>query len=222
MQNVAPIRRTGVARMSKDGSAKAKCRPTLKVQEEWWGTRYVGSRDELVALGVVEASWLAGVPEAGRWRKRRRIALADGGRVVIGRRAAQAITVERWLPEAEREKRRDALFEACQRELAQVQARDEIDSLPQSADHYRARLRNLAAGVFGLLLNALDGGAGYTLCPEAEREIREAMREVIEEISEAEVSFSPSVRTRIETEIRAAALPDDPTFQRFIVKAIKG
>ena len=200
----------------------------VKTETHWWGKQHRGSRDELVAAGVVEAEWFdRKVERTGKqWTAACTIHLPDGRSIKLRRVSSGTFVVDDPLPPHERAvagERHSAIQAQRSRERQAVEkASSKLSELPTSGESYRQKVLNMADWLLGAMQeNALRKGlGGYHFDPNDLEEIVEAALALRQSIKNARVQFSAQERANIETSIRAQQLGRSDDFERFMGKAL--
>jgi hypothetical protein len=174
------------------------------VSEHCYGRTFVGTREALVAAGVVDDSKFPGDPG----NPKSTVRYQDGDREVTVRkryRSAKFEVLRRTTAEEE---------DACR---AATAAARELEKLPGSEHAFRAEAK-ARAETFAVALHQLvsKGSGGYRFDSASVRELISASVNLVNVIAESHVVLDRPAREREIAAIKARASSADPTFRRFL------
>jgi hypothetical protein len=185
-------------------------------EDLWWGRIWKGTKEGLLAGGIVKEDWLADGSERD---KRGRVVhskkIEHAGRTFdVRRKSRRRYEVWESYSEAERierEKRRE-----LEKELHQVT--ELLASLPTSHQQFRSRRRAYVAKFMALPLQIVSSTqfAGYRYSPQALAEIAEARDELLRCLLQGETLFSAKARAEEIAGLKAKAAAADPGLQAFL------
>jgi hypothetical protein len=190
-------------------------------------TRYTGSRDQLLAAGVIGPD----TPMPGDPGQRRGfLRLPDNPRRILTIKPASAgrFTVEVRLPDDEIERRnaaqaaRRAALDAEHHKQVQAQAATAVlDGAPKSFDAFRSRVGSIAAITLEVLESACRGaaGVGYRFSDPVSDEIAAHLSRVRALLEHGTVEFRRDECDAQRARLHAVAARGDARFSRFLVAA---
>jgi len=182
-----------------------------------WGNVYRGTREALVAAGLMPDGGFPGDPGMRRTMRR----LEHGGRQVHVERLSPRRLEVRWTYTQDE---RDALARELARRQAFEAVRAHVAALPDCASGYREetmhRLRCLAEET---AIDLCRRRGGYRFDDAARRAIGQAFGELARVVTGAAVTFDPAARDREVAGIYdrlASRIPQDDAFERFLQTAV--
>jgi hypothetical protein len=197
-------------------------RAGIRVKQTPNGIIYAGTRDAIIAAGLVSAEQIPGEPTCPN--RKMPFRFERDGREFLVHSSRRKGTVEvRAMPTREEEEAHWAL-RAAQVEARRVaeEARKELAWLPRSREQYRERVgRSVLTRSAREREFLLEPWGGYSLPEHAVNEFEQAVDMALHELLE-HVRFSRAARDREIAAWRQKAADADPDFARFMQTTTEG
>lgn len=174
---------------------------------------YLGTRDQLIAAGLVTDGMFPGDPG------RNKVSQKHAGPPVISiakrSRTTFEVRVNMDDDEANRRQEREAARQALA--LADGRRRAELDALPKSAAGYRGRVLALFVDLMEFSIDhAKRAGVGYHFDADAMDEFESALSDAVAALRNGRVLFDSAARQQRLAEIQREAANIDGGFQTFM------
>ena len=206
---------------SNPGSAD-ELRARLFHERYWWFDKYRGTKDELIAAGLLRDGMFPGDPGMGKTMTTHKARNTEP-RLQVSRQNKRIFVLRVICDDAERERRRDADAAQEAAEAARAQERVELDGLPVSSDDFRKRAVHFLRGMHAIEVKWVTKFAkGYRFNRAAFDEYEETITEAIEELASAPVCFNRDERAAFVAEIKQQTAQADPGYQSMLATIVAG
>lgn len=189
--------------------------PGVKRSDHFWGYSLTGSKDALIASGLVKPDWFVRVGlknKRGHTMRTKRLEI--DGRLIESTVPACGHANVRFSYTQEEQ---DAARDREELRKARVYETAEIAKLPNSHERYRQVTSEIFRQWLGALRNALNRpSGGYHYAYEVLAEFDDAVADIEHALATARTLYDPKERAREIAGFKAKTAKADPALQRFM------
>lgn len=169
----------------------------------FWGDVYSGTREALLAAGLVETPWFPGEPG-----QKKTVGCGRRGGLIIKVRRTGKNKFDAYVPCGDEERNARETAECVRREL---------DEIPISIRDFRERvLGRMKTNIGACVYAALEGEHGYIYSPEARERIKNAIFGLANLLATERIELDPTARAASITAIHAMAAKENAPLQAFL------
>jgi hypothetical protein len=212
----------------------------LEVNISDWAILYKGHKNTFINEGLIEKSWLPGLPgnrktgqrvifrnnsATGELLHNRSIRAGLTDRLITIYGTGDTIQVRDELPKLIKRERRAASHERYEKAISikkQNEAQEELANLPKHSEEAKRRamyhIRVFLESTLELTTN--KGLGGYVLPDEDKEVVKKLIKDLYLTINGAEFTLDKVARREIEMTIGAKIAQSDYSFSRFMLKAV--